>query len=221
MRKKKKGRRRHASPSGIHRPLPARTVGDAAPGSSPLHPVRVGAYACGPLLQERGVACSGRLPSGTRLGFPVDFLGSHSFPHLASRLSRLWSLPSSSRESFCGGWISSPLRPPSLGEEWPLPGRSGVSAPMDSKNRNPNWDRWGPKEVPQGSQSWGKNRNLSWRLKSGSGKPEIKEDIPVSTPGDAGQPGILKTPPPPILKSENDLVRRVFLPEMWFGWSSR
>jgi hypothetical protein len=109
-----------------------------------------------------------------------------------------------------GGWISSPFRPPSLGEEWPLPGRSSVSAPMDSKNRNPNWDRWGPKEVPQGSQSWGKNRNLSWRLKTGSRKPDIKEDIPVSTPGDAGQPGILKTPPPPILKSENDLVRRVF-----------
>jgi hypothetical protein len=142
------------------------------------------------------VAWGGRSPSGTLVGFPIDFLGSHSFPHLASRLSRLWSLPGSSRDSFCGGWISSPFRPPSLGEEWPLPGRSGVSALMDSKNRNPNWDRWGPKEAPQGSQSWGKNRNLSWRLKSGSGKSEVKEDITVSTPGDAVLPGILKTPRP-------------------------
>jgi hypothetical protein len=176
-----------------------------APGPSPLR-----ADASGPLLQGSGEACVGRRPSGTRLGFPVDFIGSHSFPHLASRLSRLWSLPSSSRGSFCGGWFSSPFRPPALGEEWPLPGRSGVSAPMDSKSQNPNWDRWGPKEGPQGSQSWGKNRNLSWRLKPGSGKPVIKDDFPASNPGDAGQPGILKTPPPPILKSENDLVRRVF-----------
>jgi hypothetical protein len=140
----------------------------------------------------------------------VDFLGSHSFPHLASRLSRLWSLPSSSRGSFYGGWISSPLRSPALGEEWPLPSRSSVPDQMDPKNRNPNWDRWGPKEAPQGSQSWGKNRNLSWRLKTGSGKPDGKDDIPAPTPGDVGQPGILKTPPPTILKSEIDLVRRVF-----------
>jgi hypothetical protein len=209
MRKKKKGRR-HASASVFLRPLAARTVEDLDAGPSSLRPVRVVAQECGPLLQERGVACDGRHTSGTQVGFPIDFLGSHSFPHLASRLSRLWSLPSSSRESFCGGWISSPFRPPSLGEEWPLPGRSGGSAPMDSKNRNPNWDRWGPKEAPQGSQSWGKNRNLSWRLKTRSGKSEVKDDIPVSTPGDAGLPGILKTPPPPILKSENDLVCRVF-----------
>jgi hypothetical protein len=137
-------------------------------------------------------------------------LGSHSFPHLASRLSRLWSLPCSSRDSFCGGWISSPFRPPALAKDWPLPGRLGDSGRMDPKNRNPNWDRWGPKDAPQGSQSWGKNRNLSWRLKTGSGKPDGKDDIPVSTPGDGGQPGILKTPPPTILKSENELVRRVF-----------
>jgi hypothetical protein len=193
-RKKKKGGRRHASPSAVHRPLAARTVGCVASGPSPPRPELVAANVCGPQLQENGEAFSGQLLSGTQLGFSVDFLGSHSFPHLASRLSRLWSLPSSSRESFCGGWISSPLRSPALGEEWPLPGRSSVSAPMDPKNRNPNWDRWGPKEVPQGSQSWGKNQNLSWRLKTGSGKPDIKDDIPVSTPGDAGQPGILKTP---------------------------
>jgi hypothetical protein len=217
MRKKKKGRC-HAST--FLRPLAARTVEYVDAGPSSPRPGRVVALEGGPLLQERGVSCEGRRSSGSQVGFPIDFLGSHSFPHLASRLSRLWSLPSSSRESFCGGWISSPFRPPSLGEEWPLPGRSGVSAPMDSKNRNPNWDRWGPKEAPQGSQSWGKNRNLSWRLKTGSGKSEIKDDVPVPTPGDAGLPGILKPPPAPILKSENELVRRVFLPEMWFRWSS-
>jgi hypothetical protein len=209
-RKKKKDGRRHASSPAVSRSLSARTVGRVASGPPSPRPELVAAPACGPQLQENGEAYAGRLLSGTRLGFPVDFLGSHSFPHLASRLSRLWSLPSSSRGSFCGGWISSPLRPPALGEEWPLSGRSGVSAPMDPKNRNPNWDRWGPKEVPQGSQSWGKNRNLSWRLKTGSEKPDGKDDIPVSTPGDVGQPGILKTPPPTILKSENDLVRRVF-----------
>jgi hypothetical protein len=80
---------------------------------------------------------------------------------------------------------------------------------MDPKNRNPNWDRWGPKDAPQGSQSWGKNRSLSWRLKTGSGKPDGKDDIPISTSGDGGQPGILKTPPPTILKVENEFVRRV------------
>jgi hypothetical protein len=66
----------------------------------------------------------------------------------------------------------------------------------------------------------GKNQNLSWRLKPGTGKSDGKEDIPVSTPGDGGQPGILKTSPPTILKSENELVRRVFLPKMWYGWPS-
>jgi hypothetical protein len=42
------------------------------------------------------------------------------------------------------------------------------------------------------------------------GKPDGKDDIPISTPGDGGQPGILKTTPPTILKSENELVHRVF-----------
>jgi hypothetical protein len=107
-RKKKKGGRRHASPSAVLRPPAARSVGGVASGPSPLRPER--ADACGPQLQEIGEACSGRLLSGTRLGFSVDFLGSHSFPHLASRLSRLWSLPSLSRESFCGGGGGSPLR---------------------------------------------------------------------------------------------------------------
>jgi hypothetical protein len=109
--------------------------------------------------------------SGKSLGFPPNFVGSHSFPHFASRLSRLWSLPFSTRSSFCGGWFSSPFRPPEVVEEWPLPDRSAAPHQMDPKNRNPNWDRWGPKDAPQGSQSWGKNRRLSWCLKPGTGKP--------------------------------------------------
>jgi hypothetical protein len=72
------------------------------PGPSSLRPVPVASSSCGPQLQEVGAAYAGSLHSGTRLGFPVDFLGSHSFPHLASRLSRLWSLPSLSRGSFYG-----------------------------------------------------------------------------------------------------------------------
>jgi hypothetical protein len=164
----------------------------------------------GPERRVDASACGGGLSSGKRLGFPPDFVGSHSFPHFASRLSRLWSLPCSSRSSFCGGWFSSPFRPPAIVEEWPLPGLSAAPLRMDPKNRNPNWDRWGPKEAPQGSQSWGKNRSLSWRLKPGSGKPENKDDIPISSSGDGGQTGILKTPPPPILKLENEMVRRVF-----------
>jgi hypothetical protein len=150
------------------------------------------------------------LSSGKRLGFPPDFVGSHSFPHFVSHLSRLWSLPCSSRSSFCSGWFSSPFRPPAIAEEWPLPGLSAAPLPMDPKNRNPNWDRWGPKEAPQGSQSWGKNRSLSWRLKPGTGKPKNKDDIPISSSDDGGQTSILKTHPPPILKLENEMVRRVF-----------
>jgi hypothetical protein len=110
----------------------------------------------GPERQEVEAARDGRLPSGTRLGFPSNFVGSHSFPHLVSRLSRLWSLPCSSRASFCGGWFSSLFRPPTIAVEWPLPGLSAAPLQMDPKNRNPNWDRWGSKEAPHGSQSWEK-----------------------------------------------------------------
>jgi hypothetical protein len=83
-------------------------------------------------------ACGRGFSSGKELGFPPDFVGSHSFPHFASLLSRLWSLPSSSRSSFSGGWYSSSFRPPVVDEEWPLPGRSSASHRMDPKNRNPN-----------------------------------------------------------------------------------
>jgi hypothetical protein len=80
---------------------------------------------------------------------------------------------------------------------------------MDPKGQNPNWDRWGQKEAPQGSQSWNKNRNLSWRLKPNLGKSDIKEDIVTSSSGDGGQSGILKTPPA-ALKKEIENVRRPF-----------
>jgi hypothetical protein len=164
----------------------------------------------GPERRADASASDGGLSSGKRLGFPPDFVGSHSFPHFASRLSRLWSLSCLSRSSFCGGWFSSPFRLPAIAEEWPLLGLFAAPLRMDPKNRNPNWDCWGPKDAPQGSQSWGKNRSLSWRLKPGIGKPENKDDIPISSSGDGDQAGILKTPPPPILKLENEMVHRVF-----------
>jgi hypothetical protein len=62
---------------------------------------------------------------------------------------------------------------------------------MDPKNKNPQnpqWDRWGPKENPQGSQSWNRARNLSWRLKPALGKPEHPEGL-MSPSGDGIQSG--------------------------------
>jgi hypothetical protein len=77
----------------------------------------------------------------SRLGFPLDFVGSHSFPHCAAFLSRLWSLPVSSRSSFNRGWCVSSLRPPVVEEEWPRLGSGGSRGPskdsaMDPKNKN-------------------------------------------------------------------------------------
>jgi hypothetical protein len=93
--------------------------------------------------------------------FPPDFVGSHSFPHCAAFLSRLWSLPVSSRSGFHGGWCVNSLRLPVIEEEWPQLGSGGVrsstmSDGMDPKNKNiqnPQWDRWGQKGNAQGSQS--------------------------------------------------------------------
>jgi hypothetical protein len=94
----------------------------------------------------------------SRLGFPLDFIGSHSFPHCAAFLSHLWSLPVSARSSFSGGWCVSSFRPLVVEEEWPRLGSGGFRSPskdsaMDPKSKNPQnpqWDRWGPKENPQG-----------------------------------------------------------------------
>jgi hypothetical protein len=150
----------------------------------------------------------GAVSPSTALGFPSDFVGSYFFPHLASSLSRLWSLPSSVSSSFHGGWFESPIRPPLVEVEWPPLPRLASLLKMDPKGRNPNWDRWGKKEAPQGSQSWNKNRNLSWRLKPNLGKFDIKEDI-VTSSGDGGQSGILKTPPA-ASKKEIENARRPF-----------
>jgi hypothetical protein len=86
---------------------------------------------------------------GTSLEFSLDFIGAHSFPHFASFLSHLWSLPFSTCSSFCGGWVSSPVRPPMVEEEWPLSGHASVVLWMDPKGRNPSWDRWGQKDAPK------------------------------------------------------------------------
>jgi hypothetical protein len=61
----------------------------------------------------------------TRLGFPLNFIRSHSFPHCVAFLSHLWSLPVSSRSSFSGGWCVSDLRPLVIEEEWPRLGSGG------------------------------------------------------------------------------------------------
>jgi hypothetical protein len=131
---------------------PLVSVASSSPGGNPL-----GAAQKSSLLSHRGAIRS----SCTELGFPLDFVGSYSFPHLASSLSRLWSLPSSFRSSLHGGWFESPIRPPLVEEEWSPLTREVSASKMDPKGQNPNWDRWGQKDAPQGSQSWNKNRNLS------------------------------------------------------------
>jgi hypothetical protein len=78
--------------------------------------------------------------TGNALGFPPDFVGSYSFLHLASSLSRLWSLSSSVRFSFHGGWFESSIRPLVVEEEWPPLPRVASVLKMDPKGRNPNWD---------------------------------------------------------------------------------
>lgn len=168
-------------------------------------------------LQLPVVTPSSPAVAKTRLGFPPDFVGSHSFPHCAAFLSRLWSLPVSSRSGFHGGWCVTSLRPPVAEVEWPRLGSGGVrsfsmSGGMDPKNKNipnPPWDRWGQKDTTQGSQSWNRNRNLSWRLKSQPGKSDLHEGLQSSFSGDGIQSGnpIIS---PSTLKKEIDLVRPAF-----------
>jgi hypothetical protein len=135
--------------------------------------------------------------SKSRLGFSLDFVGSHSFPHCAAFLSRLWSLHVSSRSSFHGGWCVTSLRPPVSEEEWPRLGSGVVRSSknlggMDPKNKNipnPSWDRWGQKDSAQGSQSWNRNRNLSWRLNPQTGKYDPHDGLMSSSSGDGIQSG--------------------------------
>jgi hypothetical protein len=89
----------------------------------------------------------------SRLGFPLDHVGSHSFPHCTAFLSRLWSLPVSSHSSFNGGWCVTSLRPSVVEEEWSRLGTGdfrGSSPPsmMDPKSKNPQSDRWDQRENP-------------------------------------------------------------------------
>jgi hypothetical protein len=102
-------------------------------------------------------------------------------------------------------------------EEWSRLGSGGFLSPlmvamMDPKNKNPQnpqWDCWGPKENPQGSQSWNRNRNLSWRLKPALGKSEHHEGLMSSSSGEGIQSGnpIIS---PSALKKENDHVCPAF-----------
>jgi hypothetical protein len=157
-----------------------------------------------------------------RLGFPPDFVGSHSFPRCAAFLSRLWSLPVSTRSGFHGGWCVTSLRPPVSEEEWPRLGSGAVRSSknlggMDLKNKNipnPSWDRWGQKDSAQGSQSWNRNRNMSWRLKPQAGKSDPQDGLMSSSSGDGIQSGnpILS---PSSLKKEIDLARPAFCQKCW------
>jgi hypothetical protein len=86
---------------------------------------------------------------------------------------------------------------------------SGGMVPKNKNIQNPQWDRWGQKENVQGSQSWNRNRNLSWRLKPQLGKSDQYEGLMSSSSGDGiqlGNPII----PPSTLKKENESVRPAF-----------
>jgi hypothetical protein len=108
---------------------------------------------------RRGLPSLGSVEKqGTTLGFPSDHIGAHSFPHFASFLSHLWSLPSTVHSNFRGGCFASPIRPLVAEEERPLPGRAAAVPRMDPKGRNPSWGHWGQKDVPQGSHTWGRIR---------------------------------------------------------------
>jgi hypothetical protein len=151
------------------------------------------------------------------LGFPLDFVGAYSFPHYAAFLSHLWSLPSSVRSSFGGGWCVSSFRPPVVEEEWPRLGSGVLRSPskiaaMDPKGKNPQnsqWDRWGPTEKPQGTHPWNRPRNLSWKLKPNIGKSEQQEGVLSPHPVEGNQPGNPSVSPVP-LKKDLDLVRPAF-----------
>jgi hypothetical protein len=150
----------HVAASALHGPHPL-----ACHGASVASPLRVSWIGWSSGVSASGSAHSSCLDApprgsgdikGTSLGFPSDFIGAHSFPHFASFLSRLWSLPFSTRSSFCGGWVSSPVRPPMVEEEWPSRvalllccgwiRRAGTLAGIVGGKRMP----------PQGSKSWGK-----------------------------------------------------------------
>jgi hypothetical protein len=115
------------APSSRLGPLAA--ISSRSPGG-----ISLGAAQKSSLLSHCGAVRS----SCTELGFPPDFVGSHSFPHLASSLSRLWSLPSSFRSSFHGGWFESLIRPLLVEEEWSSLTREVSASKMDPKGRNPN-----------------------------------------------------------------------------------
>jgi hypothetical protein len=102
-------------------------------------------------------------------------------------------------------------------EEWPRLGSGAVRSSkilggMDPKNKNipnPSWNRWGQKDSAQGSQSWNRNRNMSWRLKPQAGKSDPQDGLMSSSSGDGIQSGnhILS---PSSLKKEIDPARPAF-----------
>jgi hypothetical protein len=96
----------------VERPLDARSSWIGwSPGVSPLS-----THLLFPTRESSPPLSSPPENPSSRLGFPLDFVGSYSFPHCATFLSHLWSLPVSVRSSFGGGWCVSSFRPPVVEE---------------------------------------------------------------------------------------------------------
>jgi hypothetical protein len=122
------------------------------------------------------------------LGFPSDLIGARSPPHLATLLSLLWNLPTHEKKSYGGGWFSSLIRPLLTLEEWPRVGIDDLKhlkmRPMEQKGQNPNCDHWTPRGAQHPLSVWGRNRNLSWRLRPPHSSSEAKLDQLGSSSGD-------------------------------------
>lgn len=139
---------------------------------------------------------------------PNDLVGSRTLPHLAAFVSRMWLLPTDYVSLYGGGWHRLPFRPPSELEEWPRLGAKGLRM-MDPKQRSQGWDRRGPRDQ-QVTPPWGRNRNLSWRLRPPLGRGGPKVILPgSSTSGEIESAGI-PNPIAPSSLTEIDSGRKLF-----------
>jgi hypothetical protein len=67
---------------------------------------------------------------------------------------------------------------------------------MEQKGRNPNWDRWTPRGGRQPLLVWGRNLNLSWRLRPPDASSEAKVDRLGSSSRDGSTPSNMIQPIP-------------------------
>lgn len=145
-----------------------------------------------------------------------DLIGRLSLPHLAAFSSSLWAVPSTFRIGFHGGWRWIQRQPPSGREEWPhlrfRISRSLLKAERrEAKDWTQKWERGNNKESPQEQQQWGRNRNLSWRLKPPIGRMPVKGDFAGSSSSGEmlmqGNPNSQISPP----VVDHDMGRRFFV----------